>query len=162
MFFFAISLIVPHKLIMMQSLMQSITFNISGPLNITNLWTMSLFLAIFTLWDSQVHICSSYSGNKASYVEAFVDNRFGFGTTLSVLNVNLDSSYVWFMKNFGNSWFGCKDNVVEDMIIFKNFLNVFRWNTYVWQFIKEGNTHNLEVGFWLRESERRDLISIHK
>ena len=47
------------------------------------------------------------------------------------------------------------------MIIFKDFFNIIRWNLCVWLIHKVRNTYNLEIGFWLRESWRRNLICIH-
>jgi len=89
------------------------------------------FPAIFALQNSQVHICSLYSGNKASYIEASVDNRFSFGTALSISDVNPDDSYVQFRRKFDDSQFGGEDDIIEDMIIFKNFLNIFKQNVHV-------------------------------
>jgi len=57
---------------------------------------MSLFLAVFTLEDIRIYICTLNSCD-------IVDEILGFGTTLRIPNVDLDNSYVRFRRGFDNS-----------------------------------------------------------
>jgi len=49
-----------------------------------------LFLAILALWDIWVHICFSNSCNIMSNIKTSADEVFCFGTTLRVLDVDLN------------------------------------------------------------------------
>jgi len=49
---------------------------------------MSLFPAIFTLWNSRVHVSSSNCYNISSNIEAMVDEALSSAATLNVPNIN--------------------------------------------------------------------------
>ena len=76
-----------------------------------------------------------YHSDETSHIEVSVDDRFGFETVLSVPNIDPNNGHIWFQRNFDNSWPRDKDNVVEDMVVFENFLDVFRRNVWVWLFV---------------------------
>lgn len=57
---------------------------------------ISLFLAIFTLRNSNVCISTTNSGDVASYIEAMVNNSLCKYTALGFLDVNPYNSYVRF------------------------------------------------------------------
>jgi len=71
-----------------------IALNVFGPLNATNSCHVTLFLAILTLQDSRVHIYTMYCSNKASYIEASIDDFLHVGTILHVPNVDPDNSHI--------------------------------------------------------------------
>jgi len=57
---------------------------------------MSPFPTIFTLEDSQVHICTSNDSNIAAHIEIPVDKTFGSGTALYIPNVKPNDGHVRF------------------------------------------------------------------
>jgi len=62
-----------------------------------------LFPAVLALEDIRIHVCTTDSCNVTSNVEASVDEILSFRTTLRILNVDLDNSYVRFRRGFDNS-----------------------------------------------------------
>ena len=121
------------------------------------------FPAILTLWDSQVHVCSSYCGNKAFHIEVSVDYFSHIGTILYVPYVNPDDGHIRFRWDLDNSGFGSKNYIIKDIIGFKYAFNFIRWNLYIWMFTNVWDTYNLEVWFGLWKSWRGDLVCVrHK
>jgi len=51
----------------------------------------------------------------AFYVKTSINETFGFGTTLSISNINPNNCHVQFWKGFDNSRFGYENNIVEDI-----------------------------------------------
>ena len=145
---------------MVNCLMRTIALDIFGTLNITNSHSVFPFPAVFTLWDIWVYICTMYYNNETSYIEVSVDDRFGFGTVLSVPNIDPNNGHIWFQRNFNNSRPRSKNNVVENVVVFENFLDIFRRNVWVWLFINIWDIYNFEVKFWLREPRGRNLIRV--
>ena len=145
---------------MVNCLMRTIALDIFGTLNTTNSHSVFPFPAVFTLWDIWVYICTMYYNNETSYIEVSVDDRFGFGTVLSVPNIDPNNGHIWFQRNFDNSWPRSKNNVVENVVVFENFLDIFRRNVWVWLFINIWDIYNFEVEFWLREPRGRNLIRV--
>ena len=141
-------------------LIKTIALDTFETLNTTNSYSMSPFPVVFTLQNTWVYICTMYHSNETSHIEVSVDDRFGFGTILSVPNINPNNGHIWFQRNFDNSWPRGENNVVEDMVVFENFLDVFRRNMRVWLFVNVWDTYNFEVGFWLREPRERNLIRV--
>jgi len=74
-----------------------------SPLNVANTHCMTLFPAIFTLQDSQIHVGSLYYSNEAFYVEASVDNFLSIGSTLGVPYINLNDGHIRLGRDFDNS-----------------------------------------------------------
>ena len=147
---------------MVDCLMRTIALDTFGTLDMTNTHYVSPFPTVFTLRNTWVHICTIYCSDETSYIETLVNDQFGFGTILCVPDINPNDGYVWFQWDFDNSRPRNKNDVVENVIALENFLNVFRRDTYVWLLIQVRNSYDFEVGFWLRESRERDLISIIK
>ena len=127
-------------------------------LNMTNLCHVSPFLIIFTLWDSQIYICSLNCSNKAFYVKVSIDDLFHIGTVLNIPYVNPNNSHIRFKWDLDNSRLGYKYYIIKDIISFKNTFNFVRWNSYVWIFADEWDIYNLEVQFRLWTSQRGNLV----
>ena len=127
-------------------------------LNMTNLCHVSPFLIIFTLWDSQIYICSLNCSNKAFYVKVSIDDLFHVGTVLNIPYVNPNNSHIRFKWDLDNSRLGYKYYIIKDIISFKNTFNFVRWNSYVWIFADEWDIYNLEVQFRLWTSQRGNLV----
>ena len=76
--------------------MRPIALDILGPLNVTNTRHVSPLPTVLTLQDTQVHISTTYHSDETPYIETSIDNSFGLGTVLSVLDVDPDDGYVRF------------------------------------------------------------------
>ena len=57
---------------------------------------MSSFLAVLTLGDSWVHVCSLDGSDVLSYIKASVDEHLGVGPTLDVPYIDLYNGHVGF------------------------------------------------------------------
>jgi len=124
--YFVVSFAASSKMTMTNSLVRPIAFNTFNPLGTTYPGHVTPFPAILALQDSWVHICSPYHNNKASHIKASVDDIFYIGTILCVPYVDPYYSYVQFWQNLYDSWFGCKNDTIENVIILENFLNLVR------------------------------------
>ena len=129
-------------------------------MNATNSCHVIPFLVILVLWDSWIHICTMYYGNKASHIEASIDNFLHVGTILHIPNVNPNNGHIWFRQNLYDSQFGSENNVVEYVINFENAFNFLRWNSHIWVFANVKDSYDLEVQLGLWKSRSRDLIHI--
>ena len=78
----------------MNGLVETIALNVFGLLNSTHTSCIVLFPAIFTLWYSRVHVCTTNCSDKAVYIEPPVDEAFGFGTTLYISYIDLYNGHV--------------------------------------------------------------------
>ena len=76
-------------------------------LNVANTHYMTLFPAIFTLQNFQIHVNSLYHSNEASYSEASVDDFLKIESTLSVPYIDPNNSYIELGRDFDNSRLGC-------------------------------------------------------
>jgi len=85
---FFIGFVTPTELAMIFRLVQAITFDVFGTLNSARKSDISLFPTVFTLWNTRVHISSSYSGDISSYIEALIDQTLCFASALDIPNVN--------------------------------------------------------------------------
>ena len=113
---------------MMDCLMRTIVFDTFGTMDTTDTCCMSLFPTVFTLWDTWVHICTTYYSNETFHVEMSVNDWFGLGIVLCVPNINPNDGHVWFQWDFDNSRPRDENDVIENVIALENFLlNVFRW-----------------------------------
>jgi len=81
---------------MMFDFVQSIALNISWALSFVSKYDVFLLLVVFVLGDSKVHIYTIYSGNMTSDIEAIINEYFGRYTTLGILYINSDDSYIRF------------------------------------------------------------------
>ena len=69
-------------------LVWAITFDTFRTLNSTRKSGMSPFPTVFTLWDTGVHISSSYGSDIPFYIKAMIDQTLCFASALDVPNVN--------------------------------------------------------------------------
>jgi len=83
----------------------TIVLNTFGLLNSTHTSCIAPFPAVFTLWYSRVHVCTTNCGNEAAYIESPVDKALGFGTTLCVPYINLYNEHVQLRGDLDYSWF---------------------------------------------------------
>ena len=77
--------------------------------------SMFLFLAVFTLEDIRIYVCTLDSCYMASNIKASIDEILGFGTTLRIPNVDLDNSYVRFRRGFDNSMIWGKYSIIKNI-----------------------------------------------
>ena len=77
--------------------------------------SMFLFLAVFTLEDIRIYVCTLDSCYMASNIKASIDEILGFGTTLRIPNVDLDNSYVRFRRGFDNSMIWGKYSIIKSI-----------------------------------------------
>ena len=106
---------------------------------------MTPFPAILALWDSQVHICPTYCGDKTSHIELSIDDFLSIGIILCVPNVDLYNGYIWFQQNLYNSRFGGKNDIIEYVIDFEDAFNFLRWYSYIQLLADVGDTYDLEI-----------------
>jgi len=78
----------------MNGLMGTIALDTFRTLNSAHTSCMSLFPAVFTLWYSGVHVCSTYYNNEAFYLETPVNDCLGFEAVLYIPNVDLYNGHV--------------------------------------------------------------------
>jgi len=52
-----------------------------------------------------------------SNIEAMIDKTSYFGSTLNIPNIKPYNSYVWFGKDFDDSWSRCDHNIIEYVIV---------------------------------------------
>ena len=74
--------------------MQAIVFDIFGFLNSIQKSGMTLFLAIFVLEDTQIHVSISDSDNIATNIKTFIDEAFCFTSTLNIPNINPNDRHI--------------------------------------------------------------------
>ena len=112
---------------------------------------MASLPTILVLWHSRVHVRTMDHCNIASYVKSTIDYSFGILTHLDVPDVNLYNSHVWLGRHLDNTRLWSKYNIVEYVIILKNFFNFFWSNMTIGFLANKRNTHNFEVWFGLRK-----------
>ena len=110
----------------------AITFDAFGSLHSAWESSMSPFPAVFALGSSGIHVGASDSDYVTSNIKAPVNQSFNFTTTLNIPNINLYNGHVWFRRNFDDSWFRSKDNVVEYMILFYDLFDHTRVEGRFW------------------------------
>ena len=108
---------------MMFGLVETITLNAFSPLD--SRWECNAFLlsAILLLRNTRIYICTSDNSNVASYIEAPINQLLHFLTTLNIPNVHLDDGYIWFGRNFDNTWLQYQNDIVDDATSFDDFFN---------------------------------------
>ena len=96
--------------------------------------------------------------NVATNIEPTVNNFLGIWSILGVPNVNPYNNHVGHGRYLDYMWFGSKDYIVKQVIVFENVLNFIQQNMTVSFLTVEGNTYNLEVWFGLREPGQWNFI----
>ena len=119
-----ISFATPTELVVVFRFMQTITFDTFKSLNSAWQHSMFLFPTIFTLWNTKVHVSSSNSGNILSYIKVLIDKALGLAPTLGIPNVNPNDRHIWLWRNFNNSQFWSKNNIVKNLVLFDDILYI--------------------------------------
>ena len=115
----------------MFNLVKSVILYVPKALKSAHKYCMSLFLAVFTLEDSWVYVCSSYSCNIVSDIKTSVDKTLGFCATLGILYIYLDDSYIKFQRQFDDSWFKHKKDIIKDICKLNDRLNNTRIDRHI-------------------------------
>jgi len=140
--------------------MQLVALNTLRLLDMAYPCCVTPFPTILVLWNSWVHVCTTNCCNKASNVEASVDNFLGIWTALSVPNIDPDYGHVRLGRDFDDTRFRCKDNIVKNVVAFENAFNVIWGNASVWTFVVVWDACNFEVGLRLWKSWGGDPFHI--
>jgi len=98
-----------------------------------------------------VYIYPSDSGNIVSYIETSVNKTFCLTSTLNILDVWPDYSYIWLWEDLDNTRFWGQNNIIKDVILFDNVFNHIWSNRNGHVFLKIWNAYDFEIGLWLRE-----------
>ena len=140
--------------------MRTITLSTFGSLNMTDFCQIPLLPTILALRDVWIHVGSSYYSNNVSNVEMSINNLFSIITILSIPNIYLDNRHVWLGRNLDNGWFWCKDNIVENVVIFENTFDILRSDICVWFINKVQNAYYFELRLGLGKPRRSNAVII--
>jgi len=121
---FSVSFITPTEFSMMFRFVRPIAFDAFGSLDSAREYGMSPFPAVFTLWDSRIHVRSSDRSDIVAHIEASVNEKFGVLPALHIPNVYPNNGHIGFWRDFDNPWFGCEGDFVKYMILFENSFDV--------------------------------------
>ena len=91
---FEIHFVIPYKMSVMFTLVWTIILNVLQFLNLTSKSNMTLFLAVFALGSTRIHVCIMNGHNIASNIEALVNQILSFLYTLGIPNIYLNNSYI--------------------------------------------------------------------
>ena len=109
--------------------------------------------AVLALGNSRIHVCASNSRNVVTYIEASIDEHFSIFTTLDIPYVDPDYGHVRFGRDFNNSRFERKQNIVKDVVLFENGFHIRRSELISRiRMREERNSNDFQVGFQHRES----------
>ena len=97
----------PCEMTLMFQFVWSVTFDALSSLNPTWKCYMPLFLAVFVLGHTRVHIYPSNGGNVVFYIETSINKALCLASTLNIPNVQLNNGHIWFWGYLDNLWFGC-------------------------------------------------------
>ena len=134
--------------------MRAVTLHTFSPLDAVHSSHVTPLPTILILRNTWVHVGPVYHGDITSNVEMSVDNFLSVGSILHIPDVNLYDSHVWLRWNLDNSRFKCKNDFVEDIVLFEDFFNIFREDVSVSLVIEVTNSYDFKVGFWLWELRR--------
>ena len=81
---------------MMFAFVRSVIFDTFQTLSTAQESRVSLFLTIFVLWDTGIHVSITYSCNMISDVEGSINGILSLEPTLSIPYVNLDNCHIRF------------------------------------------------------------------
>ena len=121
---FVVSFTTPAKLPVVFRFVRTVTLYTFGPLNATRESRMSPLPAILALGNSRIHTCASNCRNVIPYVKAPVYEHFGVFTTLYIPNVDPYDGHVRFGRDFDDSRFRRKRDIVEDVVLFENSFHI--------------------------------------
>ena len=77
-----------------------------------NVFPLPTILVLRYAW---IHICTLDSYNLATHIKVPVNDTFSLRTTLSILNINPNNSYIWFWWSFDNMEFWGKSYIVKNI-----------------------------------------------
>jgi len=83
-------------MLVVDCLMRLIVLDTLGLLDVTNVCYLSSLSTVLTLQNTQVHISITYYSNETPHVETSIDDSFGLGTILSVLDIDSDDGHIIF------------------------------------------------------------------
>ena len=89
----------------MFSNVSSIALGTPGDMRTTTECQVAPFPAVLTLWNTQVHICTTNSCNKLSNVKTMIDNVLCQRTALGILDIHPNHHYIRFRRSFNNMQF---------------------------------------------------------
>ena len=89
-----IHFVIPYEMSVMFTLVWTIILNVLQFLNLTSKSNMTLFLAVFALGSTRIHVCIMNGHNIASNIEALVNQILSFLYTLGIPNIYLNNSYI--------------------------------------------------------------------
>ena len=64
---------------------------------------MTLLPTVFILWNSQIYVHPTNSGDVTSYIEASVNKTFSIATALDISDVQPNNCYVKLQRHFNNA-----------------------------------------------------------
>ena len=138
-------------LMMVFSLMRAIALDTPRALDTAWHGSMSPSPTILALEDTWIHIGSSNSCDKSSYIKVPINKTFSLITALNIPNDNPNNRHIRLGWNFDDSWFWCKNNIVEDLILFNNTFHIIGSKTFIkWVMGIIEDAYNFQVGFRLR------------
>ena len=156
----SVSFAIPGKFPMIIGTMGTIALSAFRSLNVTDSCWVTPLLAIFTLRDARVHVGTFHCSNNVSDIESSVDDFSSVATILVVPNIDPDNCHIQLGRDFNNVWSWCKDDVVEDMIIFEDVFDILRGDmcarivNVIW------NAYDFKVRLWLGKSGRRYSVVV--
>ena len=74
--------------------MSSIALGTPRDMRVTAKCQMALFLTVFILWNTWVHISTMNSNNIPANIELLIDNVLSFKTTLGIPNIHPNHYHV--------------------------------------------------------------------
>ena len=138
-------------LTMVFSLVRAIALDTSGALDTAWHSSMSPSPKILALGDTWIHISSLNSCDKSFYIKAPINKTFSLTTALNISNFNPNNQHIELGWNFDDSRFWCKNNIVEDLILFNNTFHIIRSKTFIgWVMGIIEDAYDFQVGFRLR------------
>ena len=126
-----ICLATPSVLMMVFSLIRAIALDTPEALDIAWHGSISPLPTILALGDAWIHIGSSNSCDKSSYIKASINKTFSLTTTLNISNINPNNWHIRLGWNFDDLWFWYKNNIVKDLILFNNTFHIIKYKTFI-------------------------------
>ena len=141
-----VSFATPAELTMVFRFVGPIALDAFSSLDSTQEHGMIPFPAIFILWNPKVYVSTFNSRNELTNIEASVNKSLGFTATLNISYIDLNDRHVWFRRHFDDTWFGCKSNIVKNLILLDDSFNIV-WGKAILSIAmrEERNTYNLEI-----------------
>ena len=104
--------------------------------------------AVLALWNSRIHVSASNSRDVVAYVEASVYEYLSILTALDIPYVDPYYGHIRLGRDFDNSRFGSKRNIVEDVILFEDGFNIRRRELVSRISMREErNSYDFQIGF---------------